>query len=439
MSPLRAFAESHRRELPLAIALFAVITHAHFFFSTSESHFRWDSGEYLAAAKNLAAGHGFRNAAGAIESRRTPGYPLFLIPFLILGSGTNAIVSTQHLLAILLAPCAYLLTLFLTNDALAASFAGLFVAIDSGQIYMANLVMTETLMSVLLFSTIAVLVRFARGHSLWLVTAAGLLVSFAVLVRPVAVYLWIPLTVWTFLAAPERRVKAAVLFAICGLALPLFWMWRNYERTGSAALSSIVGEDLYYWRAAGAVAMEKTGFTFVPLPFGGEEAFRKEFFRGTQREFVVAASAAHVRAFGPRAAAMTEAQLSEFDGRTARSILRDHISGAILISINGALHLLFDSTWEYANALYGGWTRVAVTIVLFVISVVTIGLALLGFARLHSIDRRSAWLLAVVLLYFVVALSGPEHEQWRYRVPLIPLCAVLVGCSVMRSEQTPAR
>lgn len=431
MSALRALAEKHRRELPFAILVVAAMAHAYFCLMATTPHFRWDSAEYLAGARNLAAGRGFRNEAGAIEARRTPGYPLFIASFFRAGSGVTGMVIAQHLLAIALSAAAYFVTVSLTGDALAGAVAGLFLAVDTGQIYLADSVMTETLMSVLLFAAVALLARFARRQALTYAAAAGFVVSLCVLVRPAAMYLWIPLAVWVLAAGGSRRLIAALAFTAAVLALPLLWCLRNYQQAGTAALSSIVGEDLYYWRAAGAVAMEKTGFTFLPLPYGGEEAFRREFFRVTQRRFAADARAAHARAFGARAATMSDAQLSELDGRMGRAILRAHLRGTIMVSINGALHLLFDSTWEYPNELYGGWTNTLVIWFLFVSAVASVGLAILGFRRLHLVDARVAWLLAAVLLYFIAVLSGPEHEQWRYRVPLIPLCAILVGCSVL--------
>jgi 4-amino-4-deoxy-L-arabinose transferase-like glycosyltransferase len=430
MPRLRALAEKHRRKLPLLILIVAAVAHGHFFAMSSMPHFRWDSDQYLNNAKNLAAGNGFRDETGTIEARRTPGYPLFLASFLRAGLGVKGVVIAQHLLAIAISVVVYFVTLSLTGDTLAAAIAGMFVAIDSGQIYLADLVMTEIVTAVLLLAAVALLIRFARRPSAITAAAGGSLIAAGVLVRPATIYLWIPLALWVLAVGGRRRLMATLAFTASVLSLPLLWTWRNYQQAGTPALSSIVGEIVYYWRAAGAVAMHKTGFNFVPLPFGGEEAFRREFFR-TQRQFAVAAREAHTRAFGPRAASLTEAQRSDFDGRLGRQIIREHPLGAVLASINGSLHLLFDSTWDYPNALYGGWTRVILTVALFVSSVASVVLAIVGFFRLYAIDARVAWLLLIVLLYFIAVLSGPEHEQWRYRVPQIPIWAILVGCSVL--------
>lgn len=431
MSRLRAFAERHRRRLPYVVLAVAAAAHLQYAAGSSLGHTRWDSDEYLANARSLAAGAGFRDAAGHAEARRTPAYPLFLAPFLAAGAGVAAIVAVQHGIAVALAVAVYALTLAVGGDALAAAIAGLFVALDPGQIYMADVVMTETLMSAALVAAVALLARFARRPSIAIAAAAGVAVSIGVLIKPAAMYLWIPLLIWILAAGAPRRAAAAIAFAAAALALPLLWSARNERVAGTRALSSIVGEDLYYWRAAGAVAMERTGFTFVPLPFGGEEEFRHEFFRVQQPRFVAAADALHARAFGARAAAMSQATLSALDGAEGWRILRAHPAGAMMVSVNGALHLLFDSAWEYAGGLYGALTRVAVIYALFAMSIALVALAVAGFVRLRRRDATTAWLFAAALLYFVAVLAGPEHEQWRYRVPLTPLFAVLAGCSVL--------
>ena len=185
--------------------------------------------------------------------------------------------------------------------------------------------------------------------------------------------------------------------------------------------------------------MQRTGFEFHPLPFNGEEEFRRQFFHIQQHDFVRSAQAFHERVLGSRAPVATQAELSELDGRVARKILLSHIPGAVLMPINGALHLIFDAMWEYPNALYGGLTRNALDVLFFVNSVVAFFLMVVGFRRLLRIDAAIASLIAVTLVYFVVILSGPEHEQWRYRVPLIPIAAILVGCSVLRQEAQRSR
>ncbi len=438
MARLRSFIEAHRRAVPLALAALALAMHAQFFVAAGDAHQRWDSSQYLETARNLVAGRGF-TLDGRIEARRTPGYPAFLIPFAAVGFRSAVIAAVQHLLAVGLVVAIFYGTTALTGDLLAGAIAAFLLAIDSGQIYMANMVMTETLMSVILVAIVFVLARFSRSRSAALAALAGLLVALGVLVRPVAMYLWLPLAAWIVLSVPARRAAVLAAFLACAASLPLLWMWRNDVRAGTASLSSIAGEDLYYWRAAGAVAMHRSGFQYSPLPFSGEEEFRRQFFRVTQHEFVETATRALDARFGARAAMLSEVQVSEFEGTMARDIFRRYPGSLVLLTINGALHLVFDSTWMYADTLWGGTIRIVAITLMVVSAVVCFILAITGFVALRRVNAPVAWLLATMLLYFVAVSSGPEHEQWRYRVPLIPLEMILVAANVVGRPKTDLR
>lgn len=432
MSRLRSLVEAHRRAIPFALAAIALAMHAQFFMRVG-SHERWDSGQYLEAARNVAAGRGF-TVAGKPEARRTPGYPAFLLLFAPSGFNTALIAIVQHLLAVGLVLAIFYGTAALCGDLLAATIAGLLMAIDTGQIAMANVVMTETLMSILVVAIAFVLARFAHRPALRLAAVAGLLLAVSVIVRPVAMYLWLPLAVWILFTVPRRRIALVCAFLACAASLPLLWMWRNAVEAGDASLSSIAGEDLYYWRAAGTIAMHRVGFEYSILPFSGDEKFRHEFFRVIQPEFGQVADRALQARFGANASKLSEAQISQFEGRMALDIFRQHPWSLLLLTINGALHLLFDSTWIWADALFGGLMHVAVITGMVMMSILCFALAVIGFIKLRRVNAPVAWLLTTMLVYFVAVSSGPEYEQWRYRVPLIPLESILAGASFLPSD-----
>jgi 4-amino-4-deoxy-L-arabinose transferase-like glycosyltransferase len=410
--------------LPLAIVAIALAAHAHCFFGDREHTPNTDTFEYLTNAASLAAGHGFRDAAGVIETRRTPGYPLFLTPFALLGLAPRVVAATQHVLAVALVLAVYLATLRLWRRPAAAALAALLLAIDPGTIYMANLVMTETVMSIVLFAAIVVMILLARNPSARLAAIAGLLVAVAVMVRPSAMYLWIPLAVWVAVVTKKRRMIITASFVVAALALPALWTLHNFVRTGNAVLSSIAGEQLYYGRAAGVLAIERRGLHYSPLPFGGDDAFYKEFFG------VVAPELAQ-RSLRERPAGLSFAEISAFDARLAVEILRTHPRELVEMTLAGALHFTFDSAWDYAYVLYGGLLRDALIVAMFTLSVVMFVFAAAAFRKLRRAEPNAAWLFLTFLLYSVAIYAGPEHTIWRHRVPLIPVYSMLIAASVM--------
>ncbi len=373
---------------------------------------------------------GFVDAGGRPETRRTPGYPLFLLLFAGTGFNPVMIAVVQHILAAALVGVLFFATRAFTDDTRVAFVAAALVAIDAGQIYIAHKVMTETLMSILLLGMVIALARARRRGSLALLTAGGVMLGLSALLRPAAVYLWVPLAVWVALVFPRRRLPALVVLVVAACSLPGLWTWRNYRVTGVPVLSSIGGESLYYWRAGGVLAMERSGFQYSPLPFGGEERFRHEFFRVVQRELVAESARAIAQRFGA-SANLSHAQRSAFEADLARAIMRDHPRATFLVTLYGILHMTFDGTWEYASAVAGGLLRDTMIWIMFIIAVASFLAAIVGFRRLSRIDRPLAWLLLITVAYFVVIMAGPEHEQWRYRIPLIPMYSVLIASAFL--------
>src|SRR5690242_1085700 len=90
----------------LFIASVAAFTNFLYFALTLPDYFFPDSFTYLAPAHNLLRGLGLVDAVGAIETLRTPGYPLLLAAF---GARAVPVVIAQHLMNVAIAVGIYLL------------------------------------------------------------------------------------------------------------------------------------------------------------------------------------------------------------------------------------------------------------------------------------------------------------------------------------------
>src|SRR5512141_3385505 len=87
------------------VFVFALVLSAHLtyqYYSAGDYVFP-DSETYLAPARGLLHGWGFASAEGDPETLRTPGYPLFLVPFLAFGASARAIVAVQHVFMAIIA------------------------------------------------------------------------------------------------------------------------------------------------------------------------------------------------------------------------------------------------------------------------------------------------------------------------------------------------
>jgi 4-amino-4-deoxy-L-arabinose transferase-like glycosyltransferase len=424
------------RQLVLLVVATGLLAHFYFFLVSSE-HYLYDSKEYLAAMRSLVVQHQFLDAAGQVEVRRTPGYPLFLIPFALLRASIAQTVAVQHLLAVALAVVVQMVAWRASGSRAAGLLAGLVAALDPSLIFAANVIMTETLASAMLVALAILLAREKGVPSPLRIGLAGVVCGAAYLIRPIMAYLWIPLALLLLFQRrmdEERvwmRIRRVGVFVLAALLLPTAWSYRNRMRTGSAAVSSIALEDLYYWRAASAEATAQTGFVYALLPdSNAEDAYKSLFIRTVQRDYSRRLEV-EVRAVArQRGRALSVRERDQVEAAMAWRIILGHPWATFLMTLNGALHFVFDSAWMFASQVAGSLLRPPLLYLQSLLSIVELPLAMVGWFFLRRRAPRMASVIAIILVYFVAVGSGPEQEQWRYRIPVIPLYAVLVASGI---------
>jgi 4-amino-4-deoxy-L-arabinose transferase-like glycosyltransferase len=413
-----------KSDLLLVFAL-TLLTNFLYFVSSNGDFFYPDSATYLMPARFLLQGAGFLNAPGVAETLRTPGYPVFLLPFLLLQHTAAAVAIAQHLLNALLAMAVYLLTRR-RLDRGAALIAAILFAIDTPTIHYANKVLTETLFTVMLFALFALALRIVRAPRTRDLTIAGLLAGALVLVRPVAILYFAGLAV----AFAIERIgwKRIAAFVAIALALPLAWAARNACHTGVFDVASIAGSNLLEYRAAGAVAIEDGGDFLTELP-----PVQQELLADADGEIE---EAMHI----PDAGELSEAVRGREYGRIGRRILLEHPRGAAMLTLRGVLVLLFESDWEAMMIV----SRVDESTVHLAVDAWTVALtlfALIGLAALWRRDRSLALLLGLTIIYFVLISAGGEAEA-RFRVPIVPMLAIAAAAgagAVLRGVRVTAR
>ncbi len=211
------------------------------------SPLRADAGQYFAYAYNLrnhgAYSRDFRglsdpNHEPVPDALRSPGYPLFLAPFMkppVTARTVLNVLVVQALLGGLLIVAAYYATRsFLPSWAALA--VALLTALSPHLVNAGVYVLTETLFSVLvggLFAALAWLARKPDRPWLWLV-AAGL-IGAATLTRPTLQYFVVPLALVVGISSLIPRRRTAVIAVVLGFALVMVpWWARNQLTPGSA-------------------------------------------------------------------------------------------------------------------------------------------------------------------------------------------------------------
>jgi hypothetical protein len=202
-----------------------------------------DSYLYLALARGIRAGCGFApyvERCGAAEVMRTPGYPLFLVPFL-----------THLRLAILVqAALGALVCLIVARFAgrraapMAGILAALIVAVDIPTILNSKELITEALFQAVLTPAIFAAIE---GNPV----VAGAALGIAAMIRPVAEVL-VPLVAMPF--AVKRSWRGATAAMSVSILIIAAWAIRN-DRVANVFTMTVEGPmNLYIYTAPAVIA-----------------------------------------------------------------------------------------------------------------------------------------------------------------------------------------
>jgi len=397
---------SSRNRLDLAI-VFAVAAIANFAYLilTNGDFYYPDSFTYLAPARNLLHGLGFVDQLGAVETIRTPVYPLLLALF---GARTLPVIILQHLLNVALAVAIYLFVERRLGSRLAALVASLLFALDIPTIHYANKVLTETPFTALLYVVFVLTLQNRRPIVLALLT--GILV----LLRPIALFFFLGLA--AFLVIRRLPVRQVIAFIAVALALPVAWAFRNQVRTGVFTVSSIGGINMIEARAGGVLAIEDEG------------DFRKDLADEGNALIEEADDEIQQKLHVPDAQDLPEDVRAKYYMRYALHVIREHPLSFMQLTIRGLLVNLFDSDWD---ALWdvSQVSPAVLELILGAIPIVVFVFAAIGTIALWRSDRVLALLIIIVVGYFIGISAGGEAES-RFRVPVVPEIVIAAAAGV---------
>ncbi len=374
-----------------------------------------DSNDYLLNAHALLDDGRFWSSPGSGEPEfeRTPGYPLFIaVIFAITGRSVLAVALVQSVLSVMVAVPMFLLARRLFNERVAV-VAVVLLLVDPLSMYFGSLVMTETLATLLILSSTALLALLVdRGSSSmvgWF--AAGLLLAAATHVRPGQYYL--PLLVLALLLWTGRRFRWSIRRTLCAavaLGLPVLvlvggWQVRNADQIGSSRFSGIEAVNMMKYRAAGVVAEQE----------GGD-------WRQVRRELM--------DRYGPEfGGGSTGEYYDRMYDKGLEIVLDDPVS---LLKVTGA------GAWRSAvsfpansDGLFDRWNFPDLFVLRVLIDYAMVPVWLIGLGGLvaawrSSVNRPVIITLMLPVVYLFALSSGPESYA-RFRVPIMPILWVFAA------------
>lgn len=396
-----------------------------------------DSEQYLRAAQNMLNGHGFSLANEAPylpDMFRTPGYPVFLLPFVAMKWAPSVIALIQTMMG-----AALPVLVFRTAQRLGWASAALgawLVVVDASSVIFFPLVLSDGLFA-LIFALLIYSLSRGRFHLKDLCWQAFLLGAM-ILVRPIATYLpFLLLIWWGGHSAKWRHILVAMLILF---ALPGGWVLRNYYALQTPAISTVGQTGLFLYWAAGthALAHEKD-FEEV------QRAFLKEAYHAFDWDNEPAVNAKYMRYARKRT-------LEEVGQHPVAAFRVAAMNGVyfFLKPPRGYFDLALGSSSGYApvgaQADRRGWgeriraasaktstTAWWLTGWQLTLNVLQLILAAWGMRVLWNKNRRWFWLLLLGVTYFCFFSLFTQTDA-RFRLPALPLMALAATAISVRRK-----
>lgn len=405
-----------------------------------------DTSSYLQPALSLFKTGQFLDFDGEPNIFRTPGYSLFLLPGLMANQVESVTIVLQILLSVLTVYFVYQIGSICFNKKV-ATLAAFLYAIEPLSVLYPTLLLSETLFAALYTLLIYLLLKAieSRDQLIKILPLAGLCLSAAILVRPIAYYLIVLIPILIFFVSVKTgryKIKIAVvsllIFLVC-LTPVYLWKMRNQMTTGYEGISTVTETNLYYWHAGAIVtAKEKLHFDQVLNKF-------------TQK----------LHSEIPIKQVEDKYRLYPYMREQGIQTIKDNPLTYLTIRLNGTIALLVDlSPWlwiklldiqiepslfpdsltifyqrgylglldAYLNEMPRNVYRVWILLQLIAIPCLVlaiVGLAVIFYDRLFM--KPEIWIVLSLTAYIIAIAGGPEGFSSRYRHPIMPVYCWLAG------------
>jgi hypothetical protein len=398
-----------------------------------------DTESYITPARNLVAGRGFLGMEPPSfsvaddaryprsigpETFRTPGYPLFLACVFSLGGGIATIILIQRLLTIGIAAAVYGFARSATGSDRIALTAGLVCVCFPPLETAADLVLTETLFTSFLLAAVMAAEAALRRSSVRFAALAGLASACTLLIRPIALYFFVPM-VAIFLIRRRPRIVLATVYLAAFSVLPAIWMMRNRSVSGVATVSASANVNSLFQWGAGIAVTEHASHWYRLTAMQRESGFRAPLHRIRASLLAEAFDLARRDGFDPLA--LNSTQQSRYLARIAARLVRSHPMALIELMFSAIVEMHVVEPALIATS-FGIDPRY---IVMFIpMALVSLGFTLTGLCVLWRRNRDLSLVLAATILYFTVTSAIPEPDV-RFDAVFAPEYSVALAAGLV--------
>jgi 4-amino-4-deoxy-L-arabinose transferase-like glycosyltransferase len=421
--------------LLLRLALIAAV-----YIKNPDGIWVYDSYSYWQIGHNMVTNGAYSQSfEGELQpdSFRTPLYPLLMAGFQLTGPGSLGMIALQLLLSSLTAVIVYNSAFKLFCSRRAALIAGLIIALDIPSIIFTGLILTETVFTFLFSASVYYMISYLENRSVKLLVSSGIFHSLAMLCRPVALFTFMAFIIIVIISQPgtRSRIKMAVIYCSTTLLLLLPWLVRNQLAFSSVFLSTIDAHVLHNYHAS-SILSEKYGLSF----------------RDAQVRLRL-----HSAAFFKGDAVKDEVEYAKYCRKKALDIINNNKGIFLKQHFYNVFSFLFKPARGYVDNMLGytkgyhtasakdfpltqqtyvvmkelssRFTFLLVIIQVVLMIVVYTGL-LAGILAWRKHSGRIQLLMLLLLLAYFVNVTVPPYTDARFRVPAMPLIALISACGL---------
>ncbi len=403
-----------------------------------------DTHTYVTPARELAAHYRFYSD-GSPEIIRTPGYPLLLVPGLLLHHLSLITLAIQVTLSSLTVYLVYLTAKLLFIREHVALVAAIFYAVEPLSILYTSQLLTETLFTTLSTLWLYFFLKYLKSYCLSYLAISAIVLAASVYARPIGYFL--PMILAAGLAtialiAPHAsrcvHIVHAIIFSVITIGLLIPWQLRNKFETGYSGFSGISAVNMYFYLATSVLAVQQQ------MPFFQEQ--RQLGYLNNKVYF-----ARH-----PEQTSWSLAQRLNFMNSEAHRVLLTNKSTYFWIHLVGIVRVLFDSGatnfliffgfYKHGGGLLGNLNDGGIVRTVRAISlqhpllfwsnallfpfelVYLLGAAITIFSR--RIFEPAIITTTLIVVYYLVISGGPA-ALGRFKHPAMPIISILAGCGLI--------
>lgn len=431
--------------LTLAFLLRSLLTIVVLAINHTSAAYTPDTESYLITARKLIESGQFATSVQP-EIFRTPGYPLLLIPGILLGQQEIVAIFIQIMLSCFTIFLIYKIALAIWGESKIATFCALLYAVEPVSILCQTLLMPETLFTALITLFIYLLIKYFDRKSWQLLLCAAITLAASIYVRPIAYYLPFLVAVILLIGSLRNFQKNKILiihafvFFLVAMGSVGIWQIRNYIKTGYSGFSAISDYNLYCYNGLSVLAkQQKITYEEMAEQFGCNNPAKYLKFHPEQEKW-------------------SQSQVYRYMGKEGKKMLVSNTWDASIIHIEGSIRTLVETpaklylkrftrqrnpalspssqipkfltcqtTWR---AIFSNFRRSPLLffadLSLLLISAVYLLGVIAALLSSNFLKNRAMITLVSIAAYFL-AVSGGVAGGYRFRLPITPIICLLAG------------